>query len=132
MSKYLYGLKEIINFLIQNSYFKIRLFNQKTNYNLDNQTLYLNYTDLYETIMILKKIENPPFKVQIDFLMDKKYTFDISNKILYLKKEPEINHIILNEKLHQQAFGHSASQNKDTYSDLIERTRKKLLGNNDF
>ncbi len=40
--KKIFNLQEIINFLIQNSYFKIRLFNQKTNYNLDNQTLYLN------------------------------------------------------------------------------------------
>ncbi|WP_284928713.1 hypothetical protein [Candidatus Phytoplasma sp. AldY-WA1] len=131
--KKIFILKEIINFLIQNNYFKIRLFNQKTNYNLDNQTLYLNYTDLYETIMMLKKIENPSFKIQIDFLMDKNYTFDISNKILYLKKEPEINSMFaLNEKLYQQAFGNSESQNKDVYSDLIERTQKKLFGNNDF
>ncbi|WP_284928603.1 hypothetical protein [Candidatus Phytoplasma sp. AldY-WA1] len=131
--KKIFNLKEIINFLIQNSYFKIRLFNQKTNYNLDNKTLYLNYTDLYETIMMLKKIENPPFKIQIDFLIDKNYTFDISNKILYLKKEPEINPMFaLNEKLYQQTFGHSQSPHKDAYSDLIERTRKNFFGNNDF
>ncbi|WP_238055014.1 hypothetical protein [Candidatus Phytoplasma ziziphi] len=55
MNKYLYGLKEIINFLIQQNYFKIRLFNQKTNYNVNNQTLYLNYADLYEILVILKK-----------------------------------------------------------------------------
>ncbi|WAN63045.1 hypothetical protein RS022_00340 [Candidatus Phytoplasma rubi] len=61
--KKIFNLKEIINFLIQNNYFKIRLFNQKTNYNLDNQTLYLNYTDLYETIMMLKTIKNRPFKI---------------------------------------------------------------------
>ncbi|MDC9032335.1 hypothetical protein M8044_000558, partial [Columbia Basin potato purple top phytoplasma] len=50
MNKYLYGLTEIIKFLIQQPYFKIYLFHQKTNYNLDNQTLYLNYSDIYETM----------------------------------------------------------------------------------
>ncbi|MGM1458989.1 MAG: hypothetical protein ABZF75_01140, partial [Columbia Basin potato purple top phytoplasma] len=55
MNKYLYGLTEIIKFLIQQSYFKIRLFHQKTNYNLGNQTLYLNYSDLYEIMILLKQ-----------------------------------------------------------------------------
>ncbi|WAN63165.1 hypothetical protein RS022_01880 [Candidatus Phytoplasma rubi] len=32
--------------------------------------------------------------------MDKKYTFNLSNKILYLKQEPEINKmVVLNEKI---------------------------------
>ncbi|MDC9032230.1 hypothetical protein, partial [Columbia Basin potato purple top phytoplasma] len=59
--KKIFNLQEIIKFLIQQPYFKIRLFNQKTNYNLDNQTLYLNYSDLYETTVLLKNIKNPPF-----------------------------------------------------------------------
>ncbi|MDC9032174.1 hypothetical protein, partial [Columbia Basin potato purple top phytoplasma] len=77
MNKYLNSLKEIINFLIQQPYFKIYLLfnNQKTNYNLDNQTLYLNYSDLYETTVLLKNIKNPPFKIQMNLNMDKKYTF---------------------------------------------------------
>ncbi|AYJ01494.1 hypothetical protein CWO85_03255 [Candidatus Phytoplasma ziziphi] len=131
MNKYLYGLKEIINFLIINNYFKIYLFHQKTNFNLDNQTLYLNYADLYEILVIFKKIKSPPFKIQMNLQMTKKYTFDLQKKILYLKKEPEINKMVaLNEKLYQQAFGNSESQ--DVYADLIERTRKQLFGNNDF
>ncbi|MDC9031948.1 hypothetical protein, partial [Columbia Basin potato purple top phytoplasma] len=86
MNKYLNSLKEIINFLIKQPYFKIYLLfnNQKTNYNLDNQTLYLNYSDLYETTVLLKNIKNPPFKIQMNLNMDKKYTFDLQKKILYL------------------------------------------------
>ncbi|WAN63044.1 hypothetical protein RS022_00330 [Candidatus Phytoplasma rubi] len=34
------------------------------------------------------------------------------------------------KKLYQQAFGNSES--RDVYSYLIERTQKKLFGNNDF
>ncbi|WP_238055084.1 hypothetical protein [Candidatus Phytoplasma ziziphi] len=114
MNKYLYGLKEIINFLIQQNYFKIRLFNQKTNYNVNNQTLYLNYADLYEILVILKKIKSPPFKIQMNLQMTKKYTFDLQKKILYLKQEPEINTMVaLNEKLYQQ---------------VLEKHLKKMVG----
>ncbi|AYJ01161.1 hypothetical protein CWO85_03370 [Candidatus Phytoplasma ziziphi] len=127
MNKYLYGLKEIINFLIQQNYFKIRLFNQKTNYNVNNQTLYLNYADLYEILVILKKIKSPPFKIQMNLQMTKKYTFDLQKKILYLKQEPEINTMVaLNEKLYQQVFGEAPQE--DGWDDLIERNRKKLFG----
>ncbi|MDC9032333.1 hypothetical protein, partial [Columbia Basin potato purple top phytoplasma] len=75
--KKIFNLLEIIIFLIQNNYFKIYLFHQKNNYNLDNQTLYLNYSDLYETTLLLKNIKNPSFKIQMNLKMDKKYTFDL-------------------------------------------------------
>lgn len=34
-------------------------------------------------------MKNPPFKIQIDLKMDKKYTFGLQKKILYLKEEPK-------------------------------------------
>lgn len=51
-------------------------------------------------------MKNPPFKIQIDLKMDKKYTFGLQKKILYLKEEPKkVNTIVdLNKKLYQQVF----------------------------
>ncbi|WAN63441.1 hypothetical protein RS022_05840 [Candidatus Phytoplasma rubi] len=107
--KKIFNLLEIINFLIQNNYFKIYLFHQKTNYNLDNQTLYLNYSDLYETMILLKQMKTPPFKIQMNLKMDKKYTFDFQKKILYLKEEPQVNMMVaLNQRLYQQVLGKTA------------------------
>ncbi|PQP79356.1 hypothetical protein C6B37_02040 [Candidatus Phytoplasma phoenicium] len=64
-NKYIYDLKSILKYLLQETKFKIVCVQQKTNYNTCFKCLYLNYHDILKIHQMLIQMSSPPF--QIDF-----------------------------------------------------------------
>ncbi|KND62734.1 hypothetical protein [Candidatus Phytoplasma phoenicium] len=111
ITKYIYDLKSILKYLLQETKFKIVCVHQKTNYNTCFKCLYLNYRDLLTIHHLLLQFPSPPFQIDFSSTLTQNYLFDVSTKKLLVNEEK------------------TTLQSKDPiWDDSCHRLEKQVLG----
>ncbi|MEZ0180431.1 hypothetical protein ['Camptotheca acuminata' phytoplasma] len=91
MAKSIYEIEEILYYLKNKPNFRIYLTYAKTNYNLNFNNLYLNYSDIPKVQKLLNNDPHPPFKIQGEPDLNNKYLFNDYTKVLFIQDMPKTN-----------------------------------------